>query len=183
MWPWGHLAVGYLCYVGWRRHTESSTTGFAPALATLVLLAIGTQFPDLIDKPLAWTVHVLPAGRTLAHSALVAVPIALGGIRVLDPESGAAFAIGYWSHLVADSVWPLFEGQVGSLAFLLWPVLPLPTYEIAPSFGAHFAAFTVTPQVATEFALFGLAVGHWLSVGRPGLSAALKAVRRVVTTA
>lgn len=181
MWSWGHLAVGYLCYVAWRRHTQS-TTEFAPALAPLVLLAIGTQFPDLIDKPLAWTVHVLPTGRTLAHSVLVAVPVALGAIRVLDTESGVAFAIGYWSHLAADSIWPLLEGQVGYLAFLLWPILPSPTYELAPSFGAHFAAFTVTPQIAVEFALFGLAVGHWLSVGRPGLSAAFDAVRSVVTT-
>lgn len=31
-----------------------------------------TQLPDLIDKPLAWSVGILPTGRSLAHSLLTA---------------------------------------------------------------------------------------------------------------
>jgi hypothetical protein len=141
-----------------------------------VLLAIGTQFPDLIDKPLAWSIGVLPTGRTLGHSLLVAVPISIAASRLLPTGQGAAFTIGYGSHLAADALWPVVEGQVGFLAFLLWPVLPSPTYEVAPSFGAHLTAFTWTSQSATEIVVCILAGVHWLSVGRPGLAAVRAAI-------
>lgn len=57
MWPWGHVGAGYLVYTLLRRHT-----GERPAGAAVLALAVGTQFPDLVDKPLGWTVGLLPGG-------------------------------------------------------------------------------------------------------------------------
>ena len=43
MYPWGHLAVGYLCYsLGVRLCDQRPPAGVA-----MVPLTIGTQFPDL----------------------------------------------------------------------------------------------------------------------------------------
>ena len=64
MWPWGHLAVGYLVYSGLSRWRFGRLPGSVATLA----VALGTQLPDLVDKPLAWTVNVLASGRSLAHS-------------------------------------------------------------------------------------------------------------------
>ena len=56
MWPWGHLAVAYLCYVlSIKLRGDGEQT-----LLTLVAVAVGSQFPDLIDKPFAWSVAILP---------------------------------------------------------------------------------------------------------------------------
>ena len=67
MWPWGHVALGYLfysLYVHWRHDRPPS----APAA---IAVGVGTLLPDVIDKPLAWWAAVLPNGRSLAHSAVV----------------------------------------------------------------------------------------------------------------
>jgi hypothetical protein len=61
MWPWEHLAVGYLLYsvscVLWGRY---------PTRIGVAALAFGTQFPDLVDKPLGWWLGVLPSGQSFA---------------------------------------------------------------------------------------------------------------------
>jgi hypothetical protein len=58
MWPWGHLAVGYLCYVAYLKLYDNDRQTLYPVLA----VGFGSQFPDFIDKPLAWSVLVLPSG-------------------------------------------------------------------------------------------------------------------------
>jgi hypothetical protein len=167
MWPWGHLAVGYLCYSLWCRYEKRP----ASALGT-VTVAFGSQFPDLIDKPLAWTFAVLPSGRSLTHSVLTAgllLSLLWVGARRYDKRLPlGAFAIGYLSHLAMDSVKPLLEGHLGDTSFLLWPFLPLPTYDTQPSFWAHFANFDPTPFVLLQFALTGVAFVVWLTDGAPG---------------
>jgi len=72
MWPWGHAAVGYLAYSLGYRASDRRLTG-----AAVIALGVGTQFPDLIDKPLGWTFGVLPGGRTLAHSLLTVAVVAV----------------------------------------------------------------------------------------------------------
>jgi hypothetical protein len=71
MWPWGHLALGYLLYSPFAR----ARFGRPPTDRATLLLAFGTQLPDLVDKPLAWRLDVLPAGRTLGHSLLSVVAV------------------------------------------------------------------------------------------------------------
>jgi hypothetical protein len=124
MWPWEHLAVGYLTLsLLWR--TRGRPVDGRLALA----LAVGTQFPDLVDKPLAWQFALLTNARSLAHSLFVAVPLGLLVLAVAArrhrPEWGVAFAVGYITHLFGDALPPLVAGHYGELAFLVWPALPL----------------------------------------------------------
>ncbi|MCO8243643.1 metal-dependent hydrolase [Haladaptatus sp. AB643] len=125
MWPWGHLAVGYLLYSFWCRADDRS-----PSAVGTVAVAFGTQFPDLVDKPLAWTFAVLPTGRTLTHSLLTATLLLgllwIGARRSERRIPLGAFAIGYLSHLAMDSVHPLLQGRLADVSFLLWPVLSPP---------------------------------------------------------
>lgn len=85
MWPWEHLAFGYVLFsllvrIGRRR----------PDDASVYLLVLFTQFPDLVDKPLAWTFGILLSGLSVGHSVFVAlsvsvVALALGHARGRGP--------------------------------------------------------------------------------------------------
>lgn len=81
MWPFTHLVIEYLLYTSYAHaHLRRLPSQFA---AVLVLL--GTQLPDLIDKPLALA-GVLSSGRALGHSLLFGLPlIALVGAAVYRP--------------------------------------------------------------------------------------------------
>lgn len=176
MWPWGHLAVGYLGYVGWARYRGVSQEPLA-----VVAVAVGTQFPDLIDKPLAWTVPVLPSGRSLAHSALTASLILFTIHRVSKrfnrQRSATAFAIGYLTHIFSDlgpqTITGLLTGDVSQLqwtTYLLWPILPAPPYPNDSSFAEHLTAFALDPFVAAQFGLATVAAAVWIYSGTPGLA-------------
>ena len=169
MWPWGHLAVGYLLYSFWCRVDNRSPT----ALGT-VTVAFGTQFPDLIDKPLAWTFAILPTGRTLMHSLLTAT-LLLGVLWISTRRYKkrlplGAFAIGYLSHLAMDVFLPFMQGRFQDMSFLLWPLLPSPSYGTSKSFVAHFANFNLTPFALFQFVLTGIALAVWIAEGTPGAS-------------
>ena len=73
MWPIGHIGIAYLLYAAATRLRFDEIPTPGPTVALLV----GALFPDLVDKPLAWYLNVLPTGRTLAHSLLVLVPLCL----------------------------------------------------------------------------------------------------------
>ncbi|MFA1611788.1 metal-dependent hydrolase [Halobellus rubicundus] len=178
MWPWGHAAVGYLLYASFTYLSDRE----APSDVATVVLAIGTQLPDLIDKPLAYSVQVLPEGRSLAHSVLFAVPLCLLVWRVArSAEQWQAFGIGYGSHLIADSYNFILAGRFEMVTFLLWPVLPSPDYP-TQSFAGHWVRlFESITSVSINGAIRGelpgvvyqglLAVSIgilWWSHGRPG---------------
>ena len=170
MWPWGHLAFGYVLYsvlvrVRWGR---------APDGSAALGVAFGTQFPDLVDKPLAWSLHVLPSGRSLAHSLLIATClIALVGLycrRRGRPELAVAFGVGYLSHLVGDAIGPFLTGEYAYAFFLAWPLAPLPPYGDEGGVLSHFASIEFTPfflvQVGVSLSILGL----WVFDGAPGLA-------------
>jgi len=170
MWPWGHLACGYLLYTAVsRRYGDRSPSGLE-----IVVLALGTQFPDLIDKPLAWSVSVLPNGRSLTHSVLVAavivVFVALVCRRLRRQPVAVAFAVGYASHLAGDAIPVFFRGTVSELAFLLWPVLPPVEYGAPKSFAAHLLGLDPSPFFFFEIALSAVALGVWVRDGMPGMT-------------
>jgi hypothetical protein len=124
MWPWGHAAVAYLAYrAGWLRDRRR------PAGIEAWALGVSALAPDLVDKPLAHGVDVLASGRSLAHSVFVALALSAfvaAYVRRRGGRRGAvAFAVGYWSHLVADGLHPLVAGELRGLTYLDWP------------FGAH----------------------------------------------
>jgi len=176
VWPWGHLAVGYLAYAGLTdRRFRRAPDGLA-----VVVCAFGTQFPDLVDKPLAWSLGVIPNGRSLAHSALVAtVVIVLVGWYLRSRDRGTlavAFGLGYYSHLVADAFAPFLAGRWDELAFLGWPLLPPVQYAGPKSFYGHFAELArelaaghVSAYFAFQLVLVVLALGLWVRHGYPGL--------------
>lgn len=171
MFPWGHAAVAYVLFSGVSRHRDRRLTG----LGTVVVL-IASQLPDIVDKPLAFTVPLLPNGRTLAHSlvtgslllgALVAILIVLGARGVVLP-----LAIGYLSHLFADALNPLLHGDVEVLAFLGWPIFPALQYDGPGTIVGHFVGIDLAdPFNVFQFLLVALALLLWIADGRPGLIA------------
>lgn len=169
MWPWGHFVFGYLAYSGFAR--LSSMRPFDGY--TVLFVALGTQLPDIVDKPLAWTFHVLPSGRSLAHSLFAAVflSILLGGYcrRRGRPELGIAFAIGYLSHLLGDGISYLFSGEYAYLSYLGWPLLPPPPYGDEGGFLIHLRDIEPTPLFALELAVVAtLFLAVWVGDGAPG---------------
>jgi membrane-bound metal-dependent hydrolase YbcI (DUF457 family) len=171
MWPWGHLAVGYLVYsfvahLGYRRRPGDRAT---------LAVAIGTQFPDLVDKPLAWTLAVLPNGRSLTHSLFVALVI-LTILQIVlrsrgSGEIATAFGVGYLSHLATDALYPALAGDYHQLLFLAWPAVPPVEYATEQSFAAHLSQLTLDAFVAAELGLGVVAFAVWLADGAPGLGA------------
>lgn len=167
MWPWGHAAVGYLLYAAYTRVRYDRP----PDGPAMVLLLVGTQLPDLIDKPLAWTLPVLPSGRSLGHSLLFLVPLMLVvAVATRDRKWGIPLAIGALSHIVGDIFPALIRGEFASITFLVWPLLPLPPYpEQNRSILGHFLSLDLTSMVAFEFILALFVVIVWWRQGRPGL--------------
>jgi hypothetical protein len=188
VWPWEHLAVGYVAFTLLARAFDRPVDG-ASALA----VALGTQFPDLVDKPLAWSFSVLPSGTTLAHSIFVAVPAAAAVVYVTRRRGygtrGAAFAVGYLSHLPADVLYgPLTDGGPVTVDALLWPVVTR-----TPSNGegllttvlyyvGEYRSFLATPRalyyLLFEATLVGLAVALWVADGAPGVGLLRRATAR-----
>ena len=167
MLPWGHAAVGYLVYSAYSRVRN----GGVPVGLPVVALAVGTQFPDLIDKPLAWTFGILPSGRSLAHSVFTLALV--GGIvfwlaRRYDAVPAAiGFVIGWATHLVGDA-YQLFLGQPTCVRYVIWPLGVCPYDEADRSIIEFFLALEFG-AIWPEFALAAVASGVWLADGAPGL--------------
>jgi len=176
MWPLGHAAVAYLCYTALSRARRNPVDGVAA-----LFLLFGSQLPDLIDKPLAWYLGVLPTGRTLAHSFVVIGPLVAVGYllatRYSRPEYGIAFGVGAVSHILVDALPALWGGTDPS--FLLWPILPVEPYgNGAPTVIALFVDSLGDPYFLSEFVLAALAVVVWRADGFPGLGVLRRVGRR-----
>lgn len=129
---------------------------------TLLLVLAATQLPDLIDKPLAWTVGVLPSGRMFAHSLVISIPLLSIGC-VLAARRGwgrpaTLFSFAYLSHLVGD-FYPILSQGSGYYFFpnLFWPLLPA-NPDQSPSFAAH--APPSLASLALPLAVFLLTFGY-----------------------
>ncbi|MXV60994.1 metal-dependent hydrolase [Natronorubrum sp. JWXQ-INN-674] len=182
MWPLGHAAVAYLCYtVATRARFDAP-----PAHIPVLVLVFGSQFPDLVDKPLAWYLGVIPTGRTLAHSLLVLAPLSIAvyalASRYGRSEYGIAFAIGALSHSLVDAL-PALWGDTASAEHLLWPVTPVEPYETgAPSVLQLFQDSLGDPYFLSEFVLAAIAFVLWRRDGYPGLEPFRAALARVRPT-
>lgn len=180
MWPWAHLAVGYLVYAAIVRYRGRRVPGDVPALA----VALGTQAPDLVDKPLAWYLPVLPGGRSLAHSVFAMAVVVGATVTVLRYRGRAtaavAFAVGYLTHPIADAVDPVLAAEYADLAFLLWPVVALPQHEGPSGLFAVIQRTEFTVLFALQIAITVVGVAVWLYQGRPGVAPVRAWIRRFV---
>jgi len=179
MWPWEHLAVGYLCYSLFLRITAKQR----PRSADVVAVVIGSQFPDLIDKPLGWGTTLLPWGVSLAHSLLFAVPVAITVViiaKLFDrPAVGFGFAVAYLVHLPGAVIYPVLLGGDPKLDFLLWPLIPIDSSPPVAVLGRaselvmEFIEILGTPAgyrfLVVEALLIGVTVVLWRADGLPGL--------------
>ncbi|WP_254820947.1 metal-dependent hydrolase [Haloglomus halophilum] len=179
MWPWGHLALGYLLYSPAVRLLRRR----GPAAAGALALALGTQFPDLLDKPLAWVLGVTSQGYTVGHSVFVAVPLAVLVVSLAArhdrTEAGLAFAVGHLSHLLGDVLFAVALRNPYTIERVLWPVANLPAGGQRAVTGRvlEYAAEWVAYLLATDQGWFvALYVGTllgafclWLLDGVPGL--------------
>lgn len=188
MLPWEHAAVGYLAYSLLSHLLARRSPGALEALAALV----GSQGPDLIDKPLSWQYGVFESGYALGHSIFLAVPLAVaagllarayGRLRV-----GAAFAVGYLLHLPGDVVPTYLQHGSLPLAVVLWPVEKAPPSADQPVVGVTVDLFfeyvdVLTAQdpptlVLVQAGVIGLTALLWLYDGAPVLRELLVGIRR-----
>ncbi|WP_435346650.1 metal-dependent hydrolase [Haloarchaeobius sp. HRN-SO-5] len=191
MWPWEHLAFGYVLYslaahTVWRR---------APGGAETVALVLATQFPDLVDKPLSWGLELFPSGYAVGHSLLFAGPLATAVLVVAHRRGrlgvGTAFAVGYASHLAGDVLSPFLSGRPLGFERVLWPFVDFPAYETDRGFVGRFGYYVGRylhevaqpenlPFVLGYLALFGAVGVLWLTDGAPGVREAVDALRGFV---
>lgn len=178
MWPWEHLAVGYVAYSLYSR----TAFGSSPTDRAALVAAVATQFPDLVDKPLSWVVPLLPDGTTVGHSLFVAIPLSAAGYRFAArrgrPDVGAAFAIGYLSHLPGDVFYPVLRGGGPAYTKLLWPVFTKRSsggslVGRVSGYSQDYLQFLLSPDglgyLALELLLLAAALGLWVHDGVPGL--------------
>jgi hypothetical protein len=153
MLPWGHPAVGYLAY-SLAVRACSRTPHSGPAVLALV---VGTQAPDLLDKPLTVWVAVLPAGRSLGHSLQFA--LAIGGVLWLlarhTDRRGAAIGLvaGHLTHTVPAAL----AGRWRELGFVLWPVTPAYLYDADDRVLVDYLLTQLTNPPHTQLVVLALA--------------------------
>lgn len=190
MWPWEHLALGYLA--GSAAHRLA--TGRPPDTVALLAVALGTQLPDLIDKPLAWTFDVLPSGLSLGHSLFFAVPVALLSVVVSRRYGrvavGVVFALAYGTHLLGDVAFTLVAGGELATDFLLWPLIPAGPERgigllsrvgrLAGAFGRFLTSPLGQLYLLFDALLLGSAGVIWYRDGRPGLGWLRRGVKKAV---
>jgi hypothetical protein len=181
MWPWEHLAVGYVLYSAYSRVRY----GRPPSGAAAVAAVVASQLPDLVDKPLAWGLSALPGGRTLGHSLVFGVPLLVAFwllVRRYDrPEIAVAASIAYLSHLLTDALYPaLLPGGSVSFGFLLWPLLRgsgssgtgflSRLTELLANFGTYATSPAGLAYLAFDATLLGALVLLWVFDGLPGVA-------------
>ncbi|MFC6717158.1 metal-dependent hydrolase [Natrialbaceae archaeon GCM10025810] len=181
MWPWGHLAVAYLLYSVYAARRYDRAPRALPAIA----VAIGSQFPDLIDKPLAWTFDVLPGGRTLSHSLLFAaalvlvVFVAVRRFDRVDPTVAFAFVIGHVVHLLADIPPSTLRGDFTGTTYFFWPVVPYHPVDEPGGIIDAFLTYEMGTYEVAQLGLFAVAIAVWYRDGAPGLEYASRTLRRI----
>jgi hypothetical protein len=150
MLPWTHAAFGYLLLL-----LVAAVLGRQLSRAELAAVIVGTQLPDIVDKPLAWWFDVLPSGRSLAHSLIVAVPLSVVVLAYAwhrsHPEVGVAFGLGYASHLIGDTYLAVIYWRPEEFTYLLWPLLPAYPYDDFVGFTDFLLQQTLTWQLLVFF--------------------------------
>lgn len=178
MWPWGHLAFAYLVY------SLASRAAFreAPTSGPTLVLAVASQLPDLVDKPLSWTFDVFETGYGAGHSVFLAVPViaaaAVVAHRTDHERYGLAFCAGYAAHLASDVLLESALSREAAFDMVLWPVAEFSGYAVDRGFFGRFSEYFVsfasdvlsgdaTAYLAIYAVLFTTVFALWLYDGLP----------------
>ncbi|OVE84111.1 metal-dependent hydrolase [Natronolimnobius baerhuensis] len=188
MWPWEHLVVAYVCYsllvhVTWRR---------PPTTRETIAVAVGSQLPDLIDKPLAWTFGITDTGYAIGHS-IVVVPFVCLAVFAITARFRdgrfltGAFSLAYGSHLVTDVLNPMRMGRDPELRVILWPLESPPTDDhggFLDHFVIYFVRYTnqllsggLSGALLAQLWVVVAVVALWLYDGAPIASDCVRIVR------
>lgn len=130
---------------------------------------VGSQFPDLVDKPLALQLNLIPTGRVFMHSLPFAIPVwafvVAYGWKTDRLRGGVAFVFAHALHLVADNRETLTAGRIPN--DLLWPLVaptprPAVPYWAGPgSINVHlFTLFSATVLTVTAYYFFRDVIGR-----------------------
>jgi membrane-bound metal-dependent hydrolase YbcI (DUF457 family) len=133
----GHLAAPYLVSRVWQR-------------IDLKFALVAAVFPDLLDKPLAWVLHLTPHGRWLGHSltGLAATTLIVWLIfHRRAPWAALSWLTGYGLHLICDA---------GN--FMPW-FFPWVTYDWPRHTGFKWQYFPIT---TTAEILLSITAAVWL---------------------
>lgn len=177
MWPWEHVVVGYLAYSA-LSHVQRRE---APRPGEAALVVLASLLPDLIDKPLAWSLQLVSSGYGPAHSVFFALP----AIAVLSarwhttgrPWRAVAFGTGYLLHIPGDVLFQALDGTFDPSVFL-WPVVVFePTGERAgfltesfvriSTFLSRLFAGDVSTYTTVQLGLLAVAILIWVYDGAP----------------
>jgi len=166
--PIGHVLVAYLVWTGYShlRYRRSPTT------PEVWLVGVGSQLPDIVDKPLAWWLGVLPSGRSLGHSLLTAAVLVLVLRRVVPSERRslvAPLAVSLVGHDLVDAIAPISRGEFGYLAYLLWPIVDLPAYDPPPPLLSAIGESLLRGISGPDVLVIAAVVVVWIADGYPGL--------------
>ncbi len=134
-----------------------------PSRWLVFVVFVGSQFPDLIDKPLAHQLGLIPSGRVFMHSLPFAIPIValavVYGWYTDRVRGGAVFAFAYLSHIVADNYRELFDPSTPIPPDLLWPFRPPAPRSTVPGW---VGPDQIWLHVWTVFSVVVLAVALYL---------------------
>ena len=136
-----------------------------PSLRFVAVVFLGTQFPDLIDKPLAHQFGVLPSGRVFMHSLPTAIPVLLiigfYGWKTNRIRLSSAFIFSHLSHLLADNYRLLIQSNPRIPADLLWPL----TQPIARPVTPHWAGTGgINVYLWTGFSMIVLSISTYAMI-------------------
>lgn len=187
MWPWGHLAFGYVLYSMYTHLWNRK----APSGRLVLVLAFSTQLPDLVDKPLSWTFGIFPSGYSIAHSIFVAIPVTialLGATWYINRSGiGIAFGIGYGSHLLSDLLVAILT-RGATVGRVLWPVITQPPYDHNLSLSQRIIHYLVRYSISIirgenikifliQSSFVFIAISLWVYDGFPGFNE----IRRILS--
>ncbi|MUW13791.1 metal-dependent hydrolase [Halorubrum sp. CBA1125] len=158
MLPIEHFIVALLPVVGYVLVRDRRL----PTLQLVAIVFVGSQFPDLIDKPLAHQFQLLPNGRVFMHSLPIAVPflclVGLYGRKTERPRPAGAFAFAHLSHIVADNRRALLSSDPTVPSDMLWPLRPVIQRPMVP----HWAGEgSINVHLWTAFAAVVLAISAY----------------------
>lgn len=132
-----------------------------PTIHLMGIVFLGSQFPDLVDKPLAHQFVMLPSGRVFMHSIPIVLPflLVLGvyGWKTNRLRLSMAFAFAHLSHVFTDHLSALLSPNPQLPPELLWPILPPTASPVIPSWagpgGIYLSLWTLFSIVVISFSV------------------------------